>query len=602
MKFRNIFALTAVFASLFGVNAFADTVISCPIDSRPVSNEYLADLIEENGDTFISVDEKYLDKFYGSGENGSFADSEAVRDEILKAVKENNREDTTVIINSSSYFTGGLIGSRRSENYMDTQKAIDHMFNLIDTYKNPTYYVNAVMPRNLPESRGGAYWPDEEKIKGISWFYLKYNDDETAEKYSLVTPSQFLMEYGYVMGKKTELGTKGLSKWEQEFLNYVDENYMKNSNYRPYIENYKSIFDNASLLLETFIRWQRAGRIEEVIIGNDDLQLPESISYFAQKGENWVQSENGSPIKYSFSRTAMKYGQDSAEGRVKKAYGSEELEKALKGESQNINFLYGMDEIPQMIYARSVAKRNGKSANIIMHTPKGGVTGEFDIVTPEKLSKYYASFISAGLPKTAETIDIFVYDYEKGSKEAANKTENEIYSLIKENKKTGLIELYNNEALYGENYLFDSILENTVKNKDGCKFSDMSVFCAWNTNANAIGIGLSMAQIDILADKTEIHAQKSTENLIRHIIEDGIYFADVRQTLTKENYQPKEGENITSRLLIEKAGAKKIPPLFEGRIYDGYKIENIEVTNMSFPWLRLFDCYVDVSSEAKEAI
>ena len=130
----------------------------------------------------------------------------------------------------------------------------------------------------------------------------------------------------------------------------------------------------------------------------------------------------------------------------------------------------------------------------------------------------------------------------------------------------------------------------------------MSVFCAWNTNANAIGIGLSMAQIDVLADKTEIHAQKSTENLIRHIIEDGIYFADVRQTLTKENYQPKEGENITSSLLIEKAGAKKIPPLFEGRIYDGYKIENIEVTNMSFPWLRLFDCYVDVSSEAKEAI
>ena len=89
---------------------------------------------------------------------------------VRENVKNVSSKDTTVIINASSYFTGGLIGSRCASQYQNTDEALKELLSLVTDYPQPKYYVNIAMPRNLPESRGQEIWPDDEKIKGLGAF------------------------------------------------------------------------------------------------------------------------------------------------------------------------------------------------------------------------------------------------------------------------------------------------------------------------------------------------------------------------------------------------------------------------------------------------
>ena len=229
---NKLLCFAALLASfVFSVPAFAGTLITSPIDSRPVSNEYLGKLARLNGDDFYTADKKYLDMFTADGSEAHFADSAKVRQNLKSLIAKHNSEDTTVIINASTYFTGGLIGSRCVENYGDTDKAIKELFETAQLYKKPKYYVNVAMPRNLPDSRGKAIWCDDKKIDGLAHFYLKYNEDKDAEKYDSVTPEQFLMEYSYVYNKAQEIGEDKISTWEKDFLEFADKNYVKSPVY-----------------------------------------------------------------------------------------------------------------------------------------------------------------------------------------------------------------------------------------------------------------------------------------------------------------------------------------------------------------------------------
>lgn len=348
MKFLKNILISAIFSGIIGTTAFAGTVITAPIDSRPVSNEYLKNLVEINGDTLIYPQSKNLDIFSG-GKNDHFANSNEIRKDIKSFVAKNNNEDTTVIINSSTYFTGGLVGSRNSSQYNDIEKGIDELYSLINTYKKPSYYINIAMPRNLPDSRGGAIWSDDGKsLYGIGHFY-NYDDksevlDYIKINYDVVSPSEFLLEWGYVYNKSFEKGVENISDWEREFLKYCDEIYSKDE-YKQYMNNYKKIFSETAEIFKSIMRWQRAGLLTEIIIGNDDLQLPDFIYYMNNNSDNkdWIDTVNGSPVKYSFSRHYMKSDNDSIYANIEKQYGKNEALKAATGTSDNVNILCGMD-------------------------------------------------------------------------------------------------------------------------------------------------------------------------------------------------------------------------------------------------------------------
>ena len=116
MKFR--FLITTLLAVLgFSTGVFAHTVINIPLDSRPVSYEYFDNLSRIGGDNCITVSKDNLDYFSNDTTKNHLGNSLAVRDEVYNLVLNNNNKDTTVIINTSSYVTNGLVGSRCGVNY-----------------------------------------------------------------------------------------------------------------------------------------------------------------------------------------------------------------------------------------------------------------------------------------------------------------------------------------------------------------------------------------------------------------------------------------------------------------------------------------------------
>ena len=613
MKKEYIFVPFLFFISLlFPLSVSAATVITSPVDSRPISTSYLENLVSINNDKLITIDSSYLDMFTADTEK--FADSKKVRELIRENVSKNNSSDTTVIINTSSYFTGGLVGSRCAAQYENTDTALKELLNLVTDYTQPKYYINIAMPRNLPETRGQKIWPDEEKIKGLSYFYLQSNPNcEDREKiestYSLVSPSQFLLEYGYVYNKQSEKGSYQLTDWEKAFLDYCNKNYVNNKTYGQYIKNYITPFSETAKICDSLIRWQRAGKIDEIIIGNDDLQLPQSISYFYSKKADWVPLENGTPVKYSFSRTYMNIGNSSVVKRMERAFSKTETDNALVGKGKSINFIFGMDEIPQLIYARSLAERYGSSADIdITNYRTNSVAADYDVLSNDKLAENARNFISANLAPSGDKTDMYIFDYtvcnENDKADFISKL-----SSSAENNDVALIELYSHDVISsGSNFVFRQLLSDSAENNNSFGIADLTAFSAWNTSANAIGLGFANAGVYSLAKQhcTDFKAvtEGETKMLAQHIYEDGLYFGGARDYLSSKGYKPTKEEMLSSSELYNILNNDSVTKAFEKKRFNingkhAYLTE-FKLENTAFPWQRLFDCKINVSCKSAE--
>lgn len=603
MKILNtlkILMVSVLFIILSVIEVFANTIITAPIDSRPVSTEYLENLVNINDDTLLYPNKKYLDIFSGS-ENDHFANSNEVRKSIRDFVAKNNNEYTTVIINSSTYFTGGLVGSRNSSQYNDIENGINALYNLINTYKNPSYYINIAMPRNLPDSRGGAIWSDDNNpIYGIGHFYSE-NDNKTVleyikNNYDTVKPEEFLIEWGYVYNKAFENGEESLSKWEKDFLDYCNELY-ENEEYKVYMDNYKRIFESTAEIFKSIMRWRRVGLLTEIIIGNDDLQLPDFISYMYNNSENtkWINSINGSPIKYSFSRHYIKSDNESIYANIEKQYGKDEAIKAEQGISQNVNILCGMDEIPQLIYASDVVKRNNIYADIKFYgTENLSSVDSYDVKNANEILNIYSQYVKRNGNEKGETLHMFICDY----KNSTSKTNiiNEIKKLIDLGENVGLIELFDYSKTEIENNVFDTLV------KDGY-ILNLDCYSAWNTNANAIGLGIAQGEVYNISDKQDENIINNINLLLRHIFEDGIYTSSGKREIISEGYVINDNDMIKSerlkKIFIDENILKYMINKTISKNDNSVTIENITFKDYNFPWKRNFECYIDFNIETK---
>lgn len=603
MKILNtlkILMVSALFIILSVIEVFANTIITAPIDSRPVSTEYLENLVNINGDTLLYPNKKYLDIFSGS-ENDHFANSNEVRKSIRDFVAKNNKEYTTVIINSSTYFTGGLVGSRNSSQYNDIENGINELYNLINTYKNPSYYINIAMPRNLPDSRGGAIWSDDNNlIYGIGHFYNE-NDNKTVleyikNSYDKVKPEEFLLEWGYVYNKAFENGEESLFKWEKDFLDYCNELY-ENEEYKVYMDNYKRIFESTAEIFKSIMRWQRVGLLTEIIIGNDDLQLPDFISYMYNNSENtkWINSINGSPIKYSFSRHYIKSDNESIYANIERQYGKDEAIKAEQGISQNVNILCGMDEIPQLIYASDVLKRNNIYTDIKFYgTENLSSVDSYDVKNANEILNIYSQYVKRNGNEKGETLHMFICDY----KNSTSKTNiiNEIKKLIDLGENVGLIELFDYSKTEIENNVFDTLV------KDGY-ILNLDCYSAWNTNANAIGLGIAQGEVYNISDKQDENIINNINLLLRHIFEDGIYTSSGKREIISEGYVITDNDMIKSerlkKIFVDENILKYMINKTISKNDNSVTIENITFKDYNFPWKRNFECYIDFNIETK---
>lgn len=603
--------LTAVLT--FAVNivsvsvVFGGTLITAPIDSRPVSVEYLGELAEMEGDNFYTVDETFLDYFPDGGE-GRFADSSKVREQLRKLVESNNKTDTTVILNTSSYFTGGLVGSRVTDNYEYKNAAVDELHSLVKKCTAPKYYIALTMPRNLPETRNNSFWFDNEPVHGLGYFYFKHNknsafDDGIRKKFEASEPSQFLMEWGYVRNKADEMGLESLESWEKEFLLYAEGE----ENFAPWLERYKAPFENTAEMFSSFVDWQKSGFIDEIVVSSDDLQLPNFIAFlYNNGGGEFIPLENGSPIKFSFARTYTTTGDESIYKKILKSYGVTQASLALEGRGKHVNFIFGMDEIPQLIYARDVSKRTGKTTKFFEeYYGAGESVHEYDVLNSRKLMENALNFVDAANAKTEKAFTIFLYDYsgqadpDKAAKEMGrrNKTGN-----------VGLIEIYDNKTLTsGKHPLFERLM-NYDGGSEGMGIAELKCYSSWNTAANAIGLGVAHAQIyGIMEEETKepkTFAESHVSLLGRHILEDGIYNFKIKRALGAEGYKISAEDRIYSSKVYSLLEPEQVLGKFKGiRLQAGGKcieIEESKVKTVSMPWNRLFDCYILIETTARE--
>ncbi len=600
------FVFTIFCSLVFATGVYANTIVTSPIDSRPISYDYLNNLSNIAGDNVVSVDKKNLDFFSTYEPDNRLGNSEKVREEMYELVEKNNNENSTVIINTSSYITNGLVGSRCGVNYTSYYKALRDLKDLATNFDKPYYYVNLSVPRALPETRFNEIWPNDNKLKGIAHYYLKYNKesenyDYIDLNYSNVTPIQYIMEFSYVANKANELGENKLTEWERDFYNYFNKNIKNTAPYKQYVDYYIKPYEASYNILNTLIEYQKDGIIDEIVISTDDLQIPNSISYFNSIGEKWIPCENKSPIKFSYARTFTESGPRSIKKSIKEAYSDIEYGKANVGSGKVLNIIYGTDEVPQLIYARDLTRRQNLTPRVqfVYNDVKQNVA-TFDVKQPGNIARAAYNFVRHNVGNyTKKDSEIYIYDYNVKT-ESVVSTINKMRRAYQNNKDIALIELFD---LFMPNDVFENIKNSRVE----IGFDKLNAYSAWNTNANAIGLGVAHNQVYSIAKETTKRPKETLKAqlnmLAQHLIEDGIYTKSGKLALSNRGYRPNVEDRIDSKTLYNLVDTKAVTSILNNRKYEildkVYEVRKFEVSKFCFPWGRPFDVYLEFDTDLK---
>ena len=197
----------------------------------------------------------------------------------------------------------------------------------------------------------------------------------------------------------------------------------------------------------------------------------------------------------------------------------------------------------------------------------------------------------------------FIYNYTTGKSSKENFLD-KLYTVNANGGHTGLIELYVNTQLdNSRNYIFQQLSRNKRSDQSVSKtmnLSELDMYSAWNTQANAIGLGIAHAQVFTIADQvskdTKTALDAHLKVLLQHYIEDSEYTATAKLTLANRAYKPTVYENQQSQILYDLMKPNRIESVLKGCKYtfngDTYYLDNIKVVQMSFPWSRIFDILV----------
>ncbi len=609
-------------------------IVTVPIDSRPISLEYLGNLVNLGGDNFISVDKSNLDK-NTIKENYISGNSQKVRADLENIVSQNNTVNSSVIINTSSYLYDGLIDTRTTKDEKQMEQAIADLENLLTKYKNPTYYVHINFPRVLPDSRGSKIWVDNELIEGLGYYFVQTTSDITIDISSVtqyVTPEQFLLEWAYVINKKYELGDENLDAWEILFLENFEEQYLNNDYYKIYIENYQNTFKQTAEVIKTLINFTNDEKIDELIISIDDFQLPDFIQMLAHHTDVEVErNEDGNPTKFNWARYYLEVAPDSVYNYQQNS--PDNVEDSILGRGKFINYIYGTDEIPQLIYARDLAKRTQITTEFLpintLYTINDeeayNEMGMFDLASTKELYNQRINYVTCAAPNnknffgvtktdTGKPFQFYLNKYEHHQKAEDKKLleflVHDIYTNYNEGTHVGVIELYNQnlglrqkrtlvKMLQDKNLLESLELDNNI--------NQLAVYSSWNTEGNAIGLGVAHAQVFGIINELPLSNLEAWEQgkwhykiLLQHIIEDNHYTAGIKVNPHIKHYIGEEVDNINFMLAQE----LEIAPLFNSFANSSLLIgeeqvsySNYEISQLYFPWERTYDLFVDIKVE-----
>lgn len=365
-----------------GIDSARGTIINVPVDSRPVNTSNFSYLVNAAGYNYKEITDG-MDSMGADGETYNQGDSAKIRTATATAVANSNTNNTTVIINTASYFCGGLTGARDYAQYDITKKdsKINELKTLITTNTNPTYYVVLTLPATVIEDK--CISVPTENVSGLDAYYHR---DVVKDITTLTTTTPFkdaattwaYFKY-YQQVKSMETGDdvttifKTLPQYVQNFCNEFYDKYNTQQTTK-YLDNYVAMYSNSYAYLMGLAQLKAQGVNFKLVVNIDNLALsPFITSHISDAG-----------------KTNFEYIEKDSNGNVKKYSGPYYLMKLIESKEQtdvrnNYDyFIPGTDETNYLLLAKDVAAKANKQMQFICYSADTGVKEDYKNASIDK--------------------------------------------------------------------------------------------------------------------------------------------------------------------------------------------------------------------------
>lgn len=325
------------------------TFINVPLDSRPIGREYIQNLAVTAGYNYLEIssglDSANGDNVYRAG------NPTTVQNSLANTVRSNNYTDTTVVINTSSYFHGGLVANRLPSAYANMDQKISSLKTLLSTYTRPTYYVIMQVPRTIPDTRTIAFpsgVTSTTKVDGLEAYYNKANKKTATQ----VTFEQALLDWSYLYFYQKAGNTLPQDAYVRNFYN---DFYAK---YKTYLDAYINVYEQSYLYLNQLYTMKNQGYKFNLIISSDYYVTSNFINNNAGKtGFSWIKKDSaGKAIPYCGTYYLANFAE------IYSTFGP---------------VVSGTETTTYLVLAADLMKRNGTGVDFITRDPStnGGLNG-----------------------------------------------------------------------------------------------------------------------------------------------------------------------------------------------------------------------------------
>lgn len=562
------------------------TIINVPVDSRPVSTSNFEQLALAAGFDYYEVagglDSNSLDNLnYGFWHSG---DVSTVQEELENLVGTISTNDTTVIINLSSYMFGGLIGTRNPDMYNseNINSSLARIAELVKANPNLKFYINFAIPRTQPDTR--AYnWlngsKDSETYEGILYYLDGLNDSKT-------TYVQALTDWAYLYYMKLESESnyealpESLKSFYNDFYSANTENCDKYVSMFNEVTKIIGVKDNGTYT-NNLLNLSSNNSNVRVIIGMDDYELPFSIKGLTS---SWIVKDSTGVIKYSGGYNS--YGK---------------YEKETENLSSSFINIYAVDEVDHVILARELNSINGSTTVINKNYSDSSLADYVSTYTKDttrSIINKFETFINNESSNSGGTNKINGYFI--GKVNNPTNIVSSIYSSVDNDDNTMVIDFHDDDSSTTLS-TYTSLLKGDMFN--------ISSYGGWNTYGNAIGIQISRnvvyAQLKKDIEKC-IESKKCTSNKLTLDLENRVVAYDktrligVLEDIVYNSLRYNQSLSISSYKASD-SYTKAIKKINQTTFNIGgyiYKYSNVSVSS-SKSWNRDFEVKLDISLTLK---
>lgn len=553
------------------------TLINVPLDSRPVGRDNVENLAIAAGYDYYEI-ASGLDS--ASGETRYYAGNPTtVQNSLKNVVKSHNSKDTTVIINTSSYFNGGLVASRGYTSYSNMDQKINTLKNLLDSYTRPTYYVIMQVPRSIPDPRVLAYPSGvtaTTKVDGLQAYYNRSQNKTAVQE----TFDQALLDWTYLHYSKKVNYSASFPTYANNFYN---DFYAK---YKNYLDAYNATFEEAYAYLNQLYILKNNDYEFSLVVASDYYVTSDFILENAGKsGFDWIKKdENGEVIRYCGTYYIANFA---------------EIYEALFGP-----VVSGTDTTTSLVLASDLVRRNGKGVDFNFIDPYDNRSlsntvknhrSYYDRLSNGELLTEKSEYINRYVQKTPDSVDVYVVDSlaEDISSSEASRMVTNIYDHVEDGKNTAVLDLATGR--FDETLFQELVIESSKRTN----LYDL-VYCGgFNYSSTALDLALAASTVyTILENDIETSDQINSftkerittfdEQKIRNVSTDIVYNTLVRS-------QSDYNSSLATKVIRSNGRVNSGVNLLDLFLHKDYTIADYDYSytranvSASNPWGRAFD-------------